>query len=89
MSLVGISGKMGTTSSSLEQLLAGKVPVGVSSKIGVTSSSLQKFVDGGASVSLASKIGCTSSTLQDLRDKFGEHGAIGLLIGLCICEHEG
>jgi len=88
MSLLGISAKMGVTTSSLQKLIGGKVPIGIASKLGVTSSSLRTFIDGGTSIGLASKIGCTSSTLQELRDAIGKEGAIRLLIGLCIQANE-
>jgi hypothetical protein len=81
MSLIGISGAMGVTSESLNELLNGRVTPGVG---GATSGSLQEFLVGGTSIGLAGHIGCTSATLQDLRNLIGDEGAIGLLIGLCI-----
>lgn len=82
MSLIGIAGKCGVTTSTLQDLISGNVRVGVSGKLGVTSSSLQTFVDGGTSIGLASKLGITSSSLQELRNLIGQQGAIGLIIGM-------
>ena len=82
MSLIGIAGKCGITTSSLTDLIKGNVRVGVAGKIGVTTSSLQTFVDGGTCIGLASKMGITSSTLQELRNTIGKEGAIGLIICL-------
>jgi hypothetical protein len=84
MSLIGISGAMGVTSESLNELLNGRVTPGVGGRLGATSGSLQEFLVGGTSIGLAGHIGCTSTTLQDLRNLIGDEGAIGLLIGLCI-----
>jgi hypothetical protein len=82
MSLVGIAGRCGIMTSSLQELIAGHVGIGAAGKLGVLSSSLQTFVDGGTSLGLAGKMGITSSTLQELRNDIGKDGAIGLLIGL-------
>jgi hypothetical protein len=82
MSLIGIAGKCGVTSSSLQDLINGNVRVGVAGKIGTTTSSLQTFVNGGTSIGLAGKIGITSSSLQELRNLIGKEGAIGLIIGM-------
>lgn len=84
LSLTGIAAQMGTTTSSLEELLTGAVPVGVAARLGTTTSSLQDFLNGGTSIGLAARIGTTSSAVQDLRNVIGDQGAIGLLIGLCI-----
>lgn len=75
---------MDVTTSTLEDLIKGKVRIGISNRLGCTTSTLQQFVNGGTSLALARKIGCTSSTLQQLRRVIGMDGAVGLLIGLCI-----
>jgi DNA-binding Xre family transcriptional regulator len=82
MSLTGLAGQCGITTSSLEQLIAGQVPVAATGRINTTTSSLQAFVNGGTSIGLASDLGITSSSLQELRNKIGKQGAIGLIIGL-------
>lgn len=87
MSLIGIAGKCGIMSSSLQDLINGKVGISVAGKIGVLSSSLQEFVDGGTSIGLAGKIGITSSSLQELRNLIGKEGAIGLIIGMMQNKH--
>jgi hypothetical protein len=85
MSLIGIASKTGVTSDTLLQLIGGKVTPGISAGVQTTSNSLQEFVNGGTSIGLAAHIGCTSATLQELRNEIGPQGAIGLIIGLCIC----
>jgi hypothetical protein len=82
MSLIGLASICGVTSSSLKDLMKGRVGVGIAGRLGVTSSSLQKFVDGGTSIGLASELGILSSNLQELRDSIGREGAIGFLIGV-------
>jgi len=86
MSFDIIASRMGVTSTAVEQLISGKVPMAVSSRLKVPTSSLQEFVDGGASIGVGHVIGCTPPQLQELRDVIGQKGAIGLLIGLC-CRH--
>lgn len=82
MSLIGIASKCDVTSSSLQDLIRGRVSIGVAGQLDCTSSSLQTFVDGGTSIGLAGRLGTTSSSLQELRKLIGKEGAIGLLIGL-------
>jgi len=82
--MLGLATKCGVLTSSLEDLINGKVGIGVASKLGVVSSSLQQFVDGGTSLGLASHLGIMSSNLQELRNKLGEDGVKGFLIGLMI-----
>ena len=84
MGLIGLSHAAGVTSSSIQELAAGSVPVGIAMRLGVVSSSLQEFVDGGTSIGLAQKIGCLSSNLQELRDLIGQGGAIGFILGVCV-----
>jgi len=82
MSLIGTASKVGTTSSSIEQLLKGKASVGIASALGTTTSSIQQFLDGGAPVGVASSLGITSSELQRLRNSLDTRGAIGFILGL-------
>lgn len=82
MSLTSMASKCGVTTTTLEELIKGRVGTSVGGRLGATSSSLQTFVDGGTSTGLSGKLGITSSTLQDLRKAIGKEGAIGLLIGL-------
>jgi len=82
MSLIGVAGKCGVMSSTLEALISGEVRSAVAMRLGTTSSSLQDFVNGGTSIGLAAHLGTTSSNVQLLRNKIGREGAIGLLIGL-------
>ena len=84
MSLVGIAGSMGTTTSALQALIQGHVDPGVAGQVGCKSSSLQQFVNGGTSIGLAGAIGTTSASLQELRNLIGDQGAIGLVIGLAV-----
>lgn len=81
MSLIGLAGQCGISSSALKELMNGSVPVGAT-RLGVTRNSLQEFVDGGTSIGLAGYMGVTASGLQELRNHIGREGAIGLLIGL-------
>jgi len=89
MSFIGITSRMRITSTAVEELISGNVPIGIGGRLKVTTSSLQKFVDGGTSIGFASVIGCTSSNLQELRNAIGHEGPIGLLIGLCIQRKKG
>lgn len=82
--MIGLASKCGVMSSSLEDLIKGKVGIGVANELGVLSSSLQQFIDGGTSLGLAQNLGIVSSNLQELRNKLGEDGAKGFLIGLLI-----
>ena len=88
MSLLKLASNMGVTTSTLTELINGKVTISIGKQLGCMSSSIQQFVDGGTSQSLASKMGCMSSDLQELRIRIGKQGAIGLVIGLCIKTHE-
>jgi hypothetical protein len=82
MSFTTLGTKCGVTSTTLDELIKGRVSTSVGSRIGATSSSLQTFVDGGPSTGLAQRMGITSTSLQELRKAIGKEGAIGLLIGL-------
>jgi hypothetical protein len=83
MSLSGIAGQAGTTSSSIEKLITtGQGSAGLASQIGTTSSNITDFVNGQASSGIAFALGTTSSNVQRLRDMIGREGAIGLIIGL-------
>lgn len=82
--MIGLAQKCGVTTSTLKDLVAGKVSVSIAGQLGVTSTSLQEFIDGGTSIGLASRIGIMSSNLKELRDELGEEGAKGFLIGLLI-----
>lgn len=82
--MLGLAQKCGVLTSSLEDLINGKVTIGVGGQLGVLSSSLQQFVDGGTSLGLAQHLGIMSTNLQELRNKLGEDGAKGFLIGLMI-----
>jgi hypothetical protein len=84
-----IASRMGVTSTAVQELISGKVPMAVSSRLKVPTASLQKFVDGGTSVGLGHVIGCTPAQLQGLRTAIGQKGAIGMLIGLCSRRTEG
>ncbi|MGG0847897.1 hypothetical protein [Peribacillus simplex] len=85
MSLIGISGSMGTTQSNLVNLIRkGRVSPSISGTLNTTASSVEDFINGRASVGIASVLGTTTSTAQDLRNEIGREGAIGLIIGLCI-----
>jgi hypothetical protein len=88
MSLIGVAGKCGVMTTSLEQLMAGSVSIGVGARLGVMTSSLQEFVNGGTSIGLAMLMGTTSANLQILRRSIGKEGAIGLLIGLMAAKVE-
>jgi hypothetical protein len=89
MSFDIIGRRMGVTSTAVQELISGKVPLAVSSRLKVPTASLQKFVDGSTSVGLGRLMGCTPSNLQELRNAIGRKGAIGLLIGLCSRRAEG
>jgi hypothetical protein len=89
MSFAVIANRMGVTSTAVQELISGKVPMAVSSRLKITTSSLQKFVDGGTSIGLAKLIGCTAANLQELRNAIGRKGAIGLLIALCSQRPDG
>lgn len=82
MSLIGIAAQCGIMTSTLKDLLRGKVGIGVGGQLGVLTSSLQEFVNGGTSIGLASLMGTTSGNLLILRKAVGKEGAIGILIGL-------
>ena len=84
-----VANRMGVTSTAVQELISGKVPMAVASRLKVPTASLQKFVDGGTSVGLGHVIGCTQAQLQGLRNAIGPKGAIGLLIGLCSRRAEG
>lgn len=82
MSSVGIASQMGITTSALDDLIKGSVPIGIAARLGTTPASLQDFVNGGTCSALASALGTTPSALQELRTDIGQQGAIGLLIGV-------
>ena len=84
MSSVGIAAHMGITTSALDDLIKGSVPIGLAARLGTTPASLQDFVNGGTSSALASALGTTPASLQELRSDIGQQGAIGLLIGLSV-----
>jgi hypothetical protein len=88
MSLLSTATKMGVTTSALQDLINGHVPLSIAAQLGVTASSLQQFIDGSASVSTGRLFSVTSSGAQDLRNQVGKNGAIGLIIGLCIGRNE-
>jgi hypothetical protein len=89
MSFDIIASRMGVTSTAVQELISGKVPMAVGSRLKVPTSSLQKFVDGGTSPRLGRVIGCTPPHLHELRNAIGQKGAIGLLTGLCSRRTEG
>jgi hypothetical protein len=83
MSLTGIAGHAGVTTSSLQQLIAhGSATAGLAGRLGVTTSNINDFINGSASAGIASALGTTSSSAQELRNLIGREGAIGLIIGL-------
>lgn len=83
MSLIGIAGQAGTTSSNLEQLIrSGQGSAGLAGRIGTTSANITEFVEGRASSGIAQVLGTTRSNAQLLRNMIGREGAIGLIIGL-------
>ncbi len=82
MASITLASRCGLTSSALQELINGRVPIGITGKIPATTSTLQEFVNGGTSIALASLLGMTSSDLQQTRNAIGKQGAIGLLIGM-------
>jgi transcriptional regulator with XRE-family HTH domain len=88
MSLMSLAARCGVTTSTLQELLRGRVNISVGTRLGVLTSSLQTFVDGGTSLGLASKLNMLSANLQELRGVIGRDGAIGLLIGLMASESD-
>jgi hypothetical protein len=82
MASIALAARCGITSSALQDLINGRVPIGLTAKIPSTSQSLQDFVDGRTSIALAGVLGMTSSDLQQVRNAIGKQGAIGLLIGI-------
>ncbi len=82
MSFNGTAAAVRTTSSSVEELLRGRVSSGIAAALKVTSSSVQQFIDGQASPGVAAALGITTSELQGLRNALGGEGAIGFVLGL-------
>ncbi len=83
MSLVGIAGKAGTTSSNIEKLIHnGEGSPGLASRLGTTSSRITDFIARQASPTIARALGTTTSNAKLLRNAIGREGAIGLILGL-------
>ena len=83
MSLIGVAGRAGTTSSYLEKLIAtGEGSPSLAGRLGTTTRNITEFVNGAASPGIARLLGTTTSNAQLLRDLIGREGAIGLVIGL-------
>jgi hypothetical protein len=80
-----IAQELGLTLRDYERFLNGEVPESVSRRFGATTEAIHEFVNGGTSFRLAHYCGCQEDDLQDLRRAIGREGAIGLLIGLCLC----
>ena len=82
MSLSGLAGVCGVSSTSLEELTKGRAGPGPAGQIGVSSTSLQSFINGQTSPGFAGELGISSTTLQELRLKIGKEGAAGFIIGV-------
>jgi hypothetical protein len=83
MSLIGIAGCAGTTTSNLQKLIAtGVGSASLAVRLGTTTRNITGFVNGVASPSIAKLLGTTTPDAQALRNLIGREGVIGLIIGL-------